>query len=188
MMIGAIVVLIIYQKPTSSPAKPPQYLSIPFSTILPSDRFPNKENLKFPFIVEFLDYECPPCKKQEINITSFLDSRKNVQRIIRHYPLKMHPNALKAAILSEQSRLNGNFDEAHKLLISNQLSSDLLNQISSKIDVNSKYLDIAKKNVTIDQKDAQKIGIRSTPSLLVCLSETQILQIHSLAQLKEILK
>lgn len=61
-----------------------------------------------PTIVEFVDYECGPCKM----VSSFLhelESKKEINLVIRHFPLKFHKNAYKYAIISESSRNSGFF-------------------------------------------------------------------------------
>ena len=73
-------------------------------------------------LVEFMDYQCPSCARMEREALSgkLLDSL-GVRRIIRHFPLPYHAQALTAAASTEcVRRQTGTTATVHALLLQQQ--------------------------------------------------------------------
>lgn len=69
-------------------------------------------------IVEFVDYECPSCRRVAADIATAITSTP-VRVVIRHLPLEaLHPQATRAALAAICSESQGVFAEAHTALLS----------------------------------------------------------------------
>lgn len=73
-------------------------------------------------LVEYGDFECPLCG-QAYPAVELIRQRFGDQLcfVYRHFPLKVHPNANKAAETTEAAHAQGRFWEMHGLLFRNQL-------------------------------------------------------------------
>jgi protein-disulfide isomerase len=73
-------------------------------------------------LVEYGDYECPPCASSQIVIQNLLVKYpKSLKYEFRHLPLTgIHPNALQAALAAEAAGEQGKFWGMHRLLLGSQ--------------------------------------------------------------------
>ena len=73
-------------------------------------------------LVEFGDYECPPCRVMHEALRAFAAThRDKVSVIFRHMPLlQIHPTAFDTALYAEAARDQGKFWQMHDLLYDNQ--------------------------------------------------------------------
>lgn len=72
-------------------------------------------------VVEFADFQCPYCARAELIIKRLLIQYPDKIRFIyRHFPLTLHPYAIKAAMVSECGDEQGKFWEIHDLLFTKQ--------------------------------------------------------------------
>ena len=72
-------------------------------------------------LVEYGDYECPPCAFYSPIIDAILQRYGNNVRVeFRHFPLPRHPNALKAAMAAEAAGRQGRYWEMHDMLLGSQ--------------------------------------------------------------------
>jgi protein-disulfide isomerase len=71
-------------------------------------------------LVEYGDYACPPCAVYNPILNQVLEHYGNKVRLeFRDYPMmKIHPNALKAALAAEAACHQGRYWEMHELLLS----------------------------------------------------------------------
>jgi len=71
-------------------------------------------------LVEYGDYACPPCSVYSPILNQVLERYGNKVRLeFRDYPMmKIHPNALKAALAAEAACDQGRYWEMHELLLS----------------------------------------------------------------------
>lgn len=70
-----------------------------------------------PVLVEFMDYQCPYCRKAEDTLALFA-SREDVNIVYRNYPLTViHPRAEEAARAAVCAEESGVFQQAHTYLI-----------------------------------------------------------------------
>ena len=104
--------------PKSPP--PPRVLNIPAETVTGSP------NLSGPYtLVEFTDYECPPCRKLATALPNLIASYKGKLRfVVRQLPLPMHKNAFSAACAAEAAREQGKFPQMYDALMQSKLLSD----------------------------------------------------------------
>ena len=64
-------------------------------------------------LVEFGDYQCPPCAHRNEQVKRLLEEFPAELRFrFRHYPLEMHRYAMHCALISEISRARGNFGKS----------------------------------------------------------------------------
>jgi protein-disulfide isomerase len=72
-------------------------------------------------LVEFGDFECPPCGRVAAATDRITAGYGNQLRMVfRHFPLAAHKHAIPAAQASEAADLQGKFWEMHGLLYQNQ--------------------------------------------------------------------
>ncbi|MHB1679922.1 MAG: DsbA family protein [bacterium] len=128
-------------------------------------------------IIEYSDYECPYCRKFELNVFPYI--YKNyikpgyIDWDFRDYPLiNIHAFAYKAAVIADCS---SNYMETRYLLFKYQsiwkqtgniykILKSYMNTDKIKACVNSKY---SRKIVNKDLRRAYKLGLRATPSFVV---------------------
>jgi protein-disulfide isomerase len=82
-------------------------------------------------IIEFMDFECPPCKKATKTIGEILKTHgEKVRLVFRNYPrVEKHPLAVKAAEAALCAHEQGKFWEYYELLFENQKNLDVGNLI-----------------------------------------------------------
>lgn len=74
--------------------------------------------------VEFMDYECPPCRSAVQRIESGLASHPGAFRLsVHHLPLKMHRHADEAAVVAEAATNQADFAQVHARLLRSKLDS-----------------------------------------------------------------
>ncbi len=126
-------------------------------------------------VVEFIDYECPSCRRiAEAVSQAVLSGRAEV--VVRHFPLvSIHPNARNAALAAICSESYGRFKEAHYSLITNDdwmRESDWTAWARSiGIDDSLGFLDCLDDDATAtrlaeDIRLAEEIGVSGTPSFV----------------------
>lgn len=129
-------------------------------------------------IVIFTDYQCEYCAAFESAIDSLPpELRSRVTRFVRHFPLaRSHPQAFEAATAVECASSQGKRAQAHAWMYSHgdnvalRQWSAMAREITSldTIQLNSCMADSAARAVVRrDIRQAQQIGIRSTPSFLL---------------------
>ncbi len=143
-------------------------------------RLPNKEryilgnhtkNKDRVTLIEFIDYQCPPCRMTHAEVIKFVNARKvNMDLTVRNYPLKMHPYAMDLAIGVEAAREQGKFKEMKDaVLSSDNLKKEYLVRMATKLGMNLQKFNLAiltsaKASVTQDMDDAERLGLSGTPS------------------------
>ena len=128
-------------------------------------------------LLEFSDYQCPFCKKNQPVINSLLvKHKKKVAFAYRHLPLPFHKQAGEAAIAVECAREQGKFLALHNLIFDNPsaLQSKDLKKYAIRAGVKNQNkfnscLDKKKyqEQVESDIDTASKIGVASTPSYII---------------------
>ena len=123
------------------------------------------------YLIEFMDYECPPCKILSKDKIPELIKNKNLVLIIKNFPLKFHKYAVDAAILAEYSKYENKFKVTHnKLLQMNHLSTESINNLSKELRINKNpsLLSTIEKNIEHDRALAEKLELPGTPSFVLC--------------------
>jgi protein-disulfide isomerase len=126
-------------------------------------------------LVEFADYECPYCIKEQPEIKKLKDEfGDKISFVYKDYPLNMHARAQKAAEAARCARSQNKFWEYHdQLFATKQIEVPQLKQLAASLG-----LDTAKFNACLDsdqqaaavKKDAaeaQKTGLQATPSFFL---------------------
>lgn len=126
----------------------------------------------------FEDFQCPACARMDRTLERFLDQEPGRATLVyRHLPLpSIHPWALRAAVLSECAARQGKFREVKRALFERQ---DELSRIlrqgyeeswglpdpgAFRTCVEARQTEGA---VQKDMAEARRLGLRSTPSVLV---------------------
>jgi protein-disulfide isomerase len=132
-------------------------------------------------LVEFGDFQCPPCANLSEPINQLeRDYRSRLRIIFRHFPLPNHQHAREAALASEAASLQDRFWEMHDLLYREQsvwskapdvrvLFSAYAGMLGLNIDRFRKDMESeqAKARVTSDEQQAITLGVRTTPTIFV---------------------
>jgi protein-disulfide isomerase len=134
-------------------------------------------------VVEYVDYECPPCATYYGNgtIDRLLQKyRGTIRYEFRHFPLPIHPNAVQAAVVAEAAGLQGKFWEMHNALLGSQpkwagsadaqsVFVELASQIGLELGTFRQAMDSAEiRQVVVQQQAAGKeAGIAGTPMFLL---------------------
>ena len=146
---------------------------------------PDKKNI----LVEYSDFQCPSCKSAhdflktvEASGSADFDITKKVTFVYRYFPLyQIHDKAKISAYVAEAAGIQGKFWEMSDLLFDNQqswsASNDPQNEFFLKYatelklnidqfknDLNSA---VVKDRVNSDLKEAEQIGVDSTPTFFL---------------------
>lgn len=137
-------------------------------------------------IAEFVDFRCPQCARARMVLMEFVTQHPNDVRIIfRHFPLdndcnpalsrQVHPGACAAAIASECAGEQGKFWEYAELLFSDQkqFTRQDLDTYAGTVGLEKERFNTCitsgrmKNALTEDVEEAERIGIKATPTLVV---------------------
>lgn len=127
-------------------------------------------------VVEFVDYECPHCKRVQPVLRQLLDEFAGEVRVVfKHYPLGAHTNARLAAEATIAAHRQGKFWAYNDKLWANaeNLTPAVLEQIAKEIDLDvekwRKDLESeeTKARVQKDRSEGQTLGIAATPTIYV---------------------
>ncbi|HTG16787.1 MAG TPA: thioredoxin domain-containing protein [Blastocatellia bacterium] len=132
-------------------------------------------------LVEFGDFQCPPCAYLADPINQLeRDYRSRLRIVFRHLPLANHQHAREAALASEAAALQGRFWEMHDLLYREQsvwskapdvqvLFSAYAGMLGLEIDRFKKDMESeqAKGRVRSDEEQAMSLGVATTPTVFI---------------------
>ena len=127
-------------------------------------------------VVEFVDYECPHCKRVQPVLQQVLDEyRDEVKVVFKHYPLGGHTNARAAAEAAMAAHKQGKFWAFNDKVwaIADSLSPAALEQIAKDVG-----LDVAKwradfeseaikARVQQDRTQGERLALQATPTIYV---------------------
>jgi protein-disulfide isomerase len=127
-------------------------------------------------LVEFSDFQCPACKAYKPAVDQII--KEYGDRIVfgyRHFPLPQHAMAENLAIAAEAAGEQGKFWESHAYFFENQSSvtSDSPQKMAVLLgldvqkfeeDMSSDYL---KDRIFKDKRDANQLGVNSTPTFFL---------------------
>ena len=146
-------------------------------------------------LIEFGDYECPPCRDVNKLLPSVMNDYKGKLRFVfRNYPLTtIHPFAMRAALTAEAAREQGKFWQTHDALYTETmckttLDSVVLEQNLDKKKMRSSFQDTAKKAVEQDVSAANIIGINSTPTFILCCPNDKVIRLKTLLDIKKFIR
>jgi protein-disulfide isomerase len=130
-------------------------------------------------IVEFVDLECPFCKRADTTIQEILRRYPGrVRRVVKHHPLPFHKRALPAAMLALEARAErgdaAHFDAIRRLFASApRLEEPDLLAVAQELRLDPvrvrRALDREAYRDTIERDSAQatELDVRGTPSFFV---------------------
>ncbi len=133
-------------------------------------------------LVEFGDYQCPPCGNLHPEIKKIkAEYGERLRFVFHHLPLtSIHKNALAASLAATAAGLQNRFVEMHNLLYENQsawseeadprpIFISYARRIGLDVDRFLRDLggDKAKSLVASDLQVAQSLGVDSTPTLFI---------------------
>src|SRR6266516_2867051 len=132
-------------------------------------------------LVEFGDFQCPPCANLSEPINQLeRDYRSRLRIIFRHFPLPNHQHAREAALASEAASLQNRFWEMHDLLYREQsvwskapdvrvLFSAYAGMLGLNIDRFRKDMESeqAKARIKSDEQQALALGLANTPTIFI---------------------
>jgi protein-disulfide isomerase len=131
-------------------------------------------------LVEFGDYQCPPCAAAQPHVTALLAEHPMTLRFqFRNLPLQqLHPLAERAALTAETAEQHDDFWRVHDVLYAQQ--KDLTAQFLKKLSQSEPGdLSKARDNIDKDMKVAAQIGIDATPTFLLCTPDKKVLLLNS---------
>ena len=134
-------------------------------------------------IVEFFDYECPPCREESQRLKAgLLDlNKREITLLLRHFPLPIHKSARDLAERVETTVDPETFLARHfEVMDSGLRISGENNPERSRQDAPNRA--IATSRVLRDESLAKGIGLSSTPSYIVRASPSTVRVFHSLAE------
>ena len=128
-------------------------------------------------IIEFADFECPPCAVQDQVMDRLWGTYSDrIRYSFRHLPKQRHPHAEPAALASQCAAEQGRFWETKRLFFANQ---NRLGEILARPDLPTipageaqRYSQCVKwrsawANVHRDLQWAENLGLRATPSVII---------------------
>src|SRR4030095_1861167 len=132
-------------------------------------------------LVEFGDFQCPPCANLADPINQLeRDYPSRLRIVFRHLPLANHPHARQAGLASEAAALQGRFWEMHDLLYREQsvwskapdvrvLFSAYAGMLGLNIDRFRKDMESeqAKARVKYEGPQALALGLANTPTIFI---------------------
>jgi protein-disulfide isomerase/uncharacterized membrane protein len=137
-------------------------------------------------LVEFSDFECPHCAQAYMTLRDLLPRyRDQIRFTYHHFPLssdcnetmqqKGHEHACRAAIAADCAAQGGKFKPYAGLLFANQgnLDDKSLHDYAKEVGLDLPAFDKCMaaagpaERIAEDVKEAQKVGVRSTPTFLI---------------------
>lgn len=129
-----------------------------------------------PDIVEFIDYQCPPCRDLGLSIEDVLVADPSLSVVVRQLPGKViHPRAEEAALAVICAEFQGEFAPLHEYLISSEDWYEMLDweAIASSSGVTQATALVAcmdsneaRERLDADRTLAAQLRVRMTPTLI----------------------
>ncbi len=125
-------------------------------------------------IVEFMDYNCGWCKKSVGEISSLVETDKNIRIVFKEFPIfgEHSEYAAKAALAA---RNQGKYWELHQALFSHegQVTTDVVNQLAEAqgLDMTKLKADIGSKaigeQISANMQLGKNLAINGTPAFVI---------------------
>jgi len=144
-------------------------------------------------LVEFADYECPPCRANREKVHDLLAHTSGKLKLdFRNLPLPtLHPNAMYAAIVAEASRKQGRFWDTNAMLFDLTLDESALHKvITDRLQAGVLPVELmgsARQTVEADVALANRLGIEGTPGFLLCCPNGKVYRLESPESAYEVL-
>ena len=127
-------------------------------------------------IVVFDDYQCPYCARLENYIQQLLEQfPKDLNCVIKHYPLPSHPLADDGARAALAAGKQGKFWEFHSRLLAeyNQVSEEKILEIAGSLGLDMETFNRDRMSSAVseiiqeDVADGKFVGVRGTPTVFL---------------------
>jgi protein-disulfide isomerase len=127
-------------------------------------------------IIEFSDFQCPYCQKQQEALKQLLaEHPKDVRLVFRDFPLKMHPNAAAAAEAGACADEQGRFWAMHDLLFENRenLATTDLKRYARTAGLDGPQFDgcldsgKTQARIAASLEEGERVGVEGTPALFI---------------------
>lgn len=129
-------------------------------------------------VVEYYDFECPPCGAYHPILTELEKQHPDVQFVYRYFPLSGHLNAMHAALAAEAAAAQGKFTEMKRAIFEHQdewggkdvADASLFVKYAQEIGLNiekweaDRNSDAVKTRVEDSLKTGVTVGVRGTPT------------------------
>lgn len=139
-------------------------------------------------LVEFGDYQCPPCRAQFRSVEALAARHHGRVRVVfRHLPLvDIHPFAFRAALAAETARRHGSFAEMHRRLMAGRVDESGIDAAADGLGLRAAVADPdeeerSRQAVRRDQSAAAALGLSGTPSFLLRRPDGRTLLLPDLA-------
>lgn len=138
-------------------------------------------------LVEFMDYECPPCRSTAQRVEAGLASHPGAFRLsVHHLPLQMHPHAYEAAVVAEAAANQAGIDKVHSRLLNSKLGSQpASNFVADLVPNKARFAQDktkARQNVEADLRLAETLGVSATPTFFVCYPDGSVYRASDIAK------
>lgn len=141
-------------------------------------------------LVEFGDYQCPPCRANRPAVKTAVEEYAPRLRVdFRHYPLTaLHPHAMEAAVIAESATDSVRFWRLHDQLMTSDLAvPGAATRLAASLN-ESTSLARGKVRVERDISLGEAVGVRSTPTFFLCSPKGEVFHLRSLADLSLFLR
>lgn len=143
-------------------------------------------------LVEFADYECPPCRAAAKKMPTLLQSQEsNVRMVFRNFPLtKLHPNAMPAAVLAERASDLGKFPQVHKALITGYVDALGRSKVAAEnaISVTPSQEKAIRLRIDRDVAEGRRMGVDGTPAFFLCSPKGTVYRLKRIEDLPTLLR
>ncbi len=177
------------------PLTPPELLSVHTQTVIGPEPHVRGERTAPYTIVEFGDFQCPPCKMAGPMIDDILVRHSGKVRLVfRNNPLSMHRLAKLSADVAESATGDDEYWNLHNALFEHQteLSAERINTIAirslGKLNRPHSEGARAKARVDNDVRAARLLGAHGTPAFFVCCPDGRVFRMGSIDQIEAYIK
>ena len=127
-------------------------------------------------VVVYSDFQCPYCRAAAMAFNAFLEKNPTQLHLyFKHFPLRQHPFAEKAAAAAEAARLQGKFWQMHDLIFNNQtsLSDESFMEYAGMLGLDVERFhkdmrsDAVAARIASDRAEGEALGLDGTPFLVV---------------------
>ena len=146
-----------------------------FPPITDRDRIRGPEDAEIT-LLQYGDFECPQSRQVHVMVRGLMKAYpEKVKLVFRHFPVRVHPNALAAAETVEAAGAQGAFWAMHDRLFANQLnlSNNELVMHADALGIDAREVrtalreEVFRTNVLAEKRGGVKAGVRSSLNLVV---------------------
>jgi protein-disulfide isomerase len=145
-------------------------------------------------VIAFLDYQCPYCANIYPSLQQLVEKYpEKANLIIKHFPLRMHPYAEKAALACLAAEKQNKYKEVSEIYFKNfkNLNDETIKTLAQQVGVNidkfnkDREDESLKKIINEDMNLSRKIGIRGVPAVFINGKAVKNRSIEALSQMVE---